>query len=363
MRLGIIGCGKISGAYLETLRRFPEVALVVCADSLPERADVVAREFGARVCSTSELVAAEDVDLVLNLTQPLAHAEVSLAALTAGKHVYSEKPLATNRSDGLRLLDEARRRGLRLGSAPDTFLGPAWQEARRSIDAGRIGRPLAANASFLCRGHETWHPDPEFYYQPGGGPILDMGPYYLTALVSLLGPVRSATGMARASFPERLIESEPKRGQSITVETETHVVGVLEFASGVVANIVTSFDLWAAESSLEIYGSEGTLRLPDPNNFRGDVLLRRGAGDDWERVDRSEASAGHGRGLGVADLCSAVRDARPHRAHGALAYHVLDALLAVLDAARHGHHAEVDSSCERPAPLPASDVQEWLDAH
>src|SRR5262249_34321774 len=249
-----------------------------------------------RACSVDDLLVDPEIELVLNLTIPVAHAEIALAAVEAGKSVYNEKPLTIELEDGRRLLERARAKGVRVGCAPDTFLGAGLHPCRKLIDDGAIGEPVAATAAMLCHGHEHWHPDPAFYYQPGGGPLFDMGPYYLTALVSLLGSVRRVTGSARASFAQRTITSKPRAGETIEVRVPTHTAAVLDFAAGPIATFVTSFDVWARENRIEIYGSEGTLAVPDPNNFGGPVHLRRAAAADWEEVLLTHCYADNSRG-------------------------------------------------------------------
>jgi predicted dehydrogenase len=358
--IGIVGCGYISGIYLQNLRRFGFVPVIACADVIRERAETRAAEYGVpRVCTTEELLADERVDIVLNLTTPEHHARVALAAVTAGKSVYNEKPLAIERADGQRLLDEARRRGVRVGCAPDTFLGGGLQTCRRLLDEDAIGAPVAATACMLIHGHEHWHPDPAFYYQHGGGPMFDMGPYYLTALVTLLGPVRRVTGSARASFPTRTIASAPQRGATIDVEVPTHVAGVLDFDCGAIATIVTSFDVWATTAPpIELHGSEGSLLVPDPNTFDGLVRLRRGREPEWQEIALTHGYRTNSRGIGVAEMALAMRDGRPHRAGGELALHVLEIMHAIHEAARDGRHVDLASTVERPAPLPAGE-RDW----
>jgi len=354
VRIGVVGCGTISDVYLRNCRRFAALEAVACADLDPARASAKAAAHGLAAMTVDGLLADPTVDVVLNLTVPVAHAAVSAAALAAGKAVYSEKPLATSREDGRRLVATAAAAGLRLGGAPDTFLGPGLQLCRRLLDAGEIGRPVAATAFMLAHGPEDWHPDPAFLYQPGGGPLFDMGPYYLTALVSLLGPVHAVAGSARASFPERVVGSAPKRGERIAVETPTHIAAVLDFEAGPIATMVTSFDVWAAEvPRIEIYGAAGTLSLPDPNTFGGPVRIRRAGEDGWREVPLPADAAENRRGIGLADLAAALRagDGRPHRASADLTFHVLDTMQAILEAAAGGRRIDLDSRCDRPAPL------------
>jgi len=267
LKAGIVGCGTISGQYVAELALRPAVELVRCADLEPERARRLEAEHGIPAApSTEALLADPEVELVLNLTVPAAHAEVSLAAVSHGKHVYSEKPVAVTLEDGRRVLEAAERAGVRVGCAPDTFLSGSLQACRRLVDEGAIGEPVAAVAFFAEHGHEAWHPAPDFYYEPGGGPLLDMGPYYLTALVSLLGPIARVAGSARASFPERVIGNGPRRGERIEVRVPTHVAGVVDFAGGAIGTLVTSFDVWGSTlPRIEVYGSEGSLSVPDPN--------------------------------------------------------------------------------------------------
>ena len=351
--IGVIGCGYISTTYLETLTAFPHLRVVGCADRLPDRAAARATAFGLPALAVDELLGHPDVELVVNLTIPAAHAEVALAAIEAGKSVYNEKPLAIAREDGRRILDAAAAAGVRVGAAPDTFLGAGLQTCRSLLDAGRLGQPVAATAFMLSPGHERWHPDPAFYYQRGGGPLFDMGPYYLTALVSLIGPIRRVTGAARASFPTRTVGSAPKRGEVIDVEVPTHVAAALEFASGPIATLVTSFDVWSSETpKLELYGSGGSLALPDPNTFGGPVRFRPAGADQWEEITIEHGYAANSRGLGVADMATAIRTGRPHRASGELAYHVLDVMHAIHEAAESGRHVEIHSEVERPEALP-----------
>lgn len=356
INIGIVGCGNISGIYLEAGQKFAILNIVACADIDLARAQAQAAKYGVpRACSVEELLADPTIEIVVNLTVPAAHAEVALAALAAGKSVYNEKPLAIERADAQRMLELAAAQSLRVGCAPDTFLGGGLQTCRALIDAGVIGTPVAASAFMMSHGPEGWHPNPDFFYQRGAGPMFDMGPYYLTALVSLLGPVRRVTGSAQISFAQRTITSQPLHGASITVATPTHVAGVLDFAGGAVATLVTSFDVWAAElPRIEIYGSLGTLSLPDPNTFGGPVRVRLAGEQEWREIPIAHGYTANSRGLGVADMAHAMREGRPHRASGQLAYHVLDLMHAFHDASREGRHIELASGCERPAALPAA---------
>jgi predicted dehydrogenase len=353
MKVGIIGCGNISSNYIKHMQMFRAVQVWAVADIDMQRASAKAAEHGiARVYTTQQMLADPQVDIVVNLTVPAAHAEISLAIINAGKHVYSEKPLATRREDGKAILEAARHKGMRVGCAPDTFLGGGLQTSRKLIDDGWIGRPVAAAAFFTGHGPEAWHPNPEFFYKFGAGPMLDLGPYYLTALVSLLGPIRRVTGSAQISFPQRRITSQPYDGTIIDVEVPTHVAGVADFANGVVGTLITSFDIWSATlPRIEIYGSEGTLSVPDPNVFGGPVLVRRMGAKDWTEMPLSHDDS-VGRGIGVADMATAIQSGRPHRASGELAYHVLDLMYAFQDASQQEQHVHITSAVERPAALP-----------
>jgi len=354
LNVGIIGCGNISGIYFKTCQKLDTTKITACADLLIERAQAKAKEFDIpKACSVDEILKDPAIDIILNLTIPKAHAEVAQAALKAGKHVYGEKPLATNRADGLKILEAAKRKKLRVGSAPDTFLGAGIQTCRKLIEDGWIGEPIAATAFMTCHGHEGWHPDPEFYYKVGGGPMLDMGPYYLTALVNLMGPVKRVSGATRVTFPNRLITSQPKYGTVIKVDTPTHIAGTFEFANGAIGTIITSFDVWAASlPRIEIYGTAGTLSVPDPNGFGGPIKLFRPGQPDWVEMPLAFGYADNSRGLGVADMAAAIQSGRPHRASGELAYHVLDVMLSFEDACTAGKYIELKSTCKQPAIFP-----------
>ncbi|OXM85478.1 Gfo/Idh/MocA family protein [Paenibacillus rigui] len=364
VRVGIVGCGKISGIYFKNCSQFSALEVTACADLNVARAQASAEEYGiAKACSVSELLADPDIDLIINLTIPAAHAEVCIQALEAGKHVYVEKPLAVTREEGQRILAVARQKGLLVGSAPDTFLGGGIQTCIKLIEDGWIGTPIAASAFMIGRGHEHWHPDPEFYYALGGGPMFDMGPYYLTALVAMLGPIARVTGSARISYPERTIMSEPKFGQTIKVETATHVAGVLDFHSGAIGTIITSFDAFGGSQlpRIEIYGSQGTLSVPDPNTFGGPVLLRRSDAKEFSEIPLTHGYAVNSRGLGVLDMAYAIRNGRLNRANGQLAYHILEAMHGFHDASEQGKHYLMQSTCEKPKAMPTGLVKGMLD--
>ena len=355
VKVGLAGCGNISGQYLENAKAFEAFDIVACADMVAERAQEQAKKYGvSKAYGLEEVLADPEVEIVLNLTPPKAHAEVALAAIAAGKHIYTEKPLGVTREEGARVLAAAKAKGVLVGGAPDTFLGASNQTCRKAIDDGAIGQPLAAASFFLGRGMEMWHPDPEFFYKPGAGPMLDLGPYSLTTLVSLLGPVRRVSGTATIGLPERLVTSEPKRGTRIKVEVPTTVIGVLDFANGAAGTVITSFDVWSqGYPFLEIYGTEGTLRIPDGTSmYSGPVQLLKGGADTWEELPLVNGYTDYNRGIGVADMAMAIRTGRPHRASGELTYHVLDIMQAFHDASEQGKHIILGSTCTQPKALP-----------
>lgn len=353
-KIGVIGCGNISGIYLKADKVFEILETAACADLVMEKAQAQAAQHNIpRACSVEELLADPEIEIVVNLTIPQAHSEVAQAIVASGKSVHNEKPLTITRAEGQSLLAAAQARGVRVGGAPDTFLGGGIQTCRKLIDDGWIGEPIAATAFMLCHGHESWHPAPAFYYKVGGGPMFDMGPYYLTALVNLVGPVKAVGGATRITFPTRTITSQPLHGAVIDVDVPTHVVGALEFANGAIGTIITSFDVWAHElPRIEIYGTEGTLSVPDPNTFGGPVRVRRMGATEWSVIPLTHGYAENSRGIGVADMAYGLRSGRPHRANGELAYHVLDIMHSIHDAAREGRRVPLESTCERPAALP-----------
>lgn len=356
IRIGVVGCGSISGAYLGMAKNFPVIEVVACADLELERARNKAAQFGVpRALDVDQLLKSPDVDLVLNLTIPKAHAEVALRAIENGKHVYNEKPLGLNRQEGQKLLDAARQKNVRIGCAPDTFMGAGIQTARQLLDDGVIGRPVGFTAFMLCPGHEHWHPDPDYYFQPGGGPMFDMGPYYLTALLNLLGPVKRCAGMASIAIPQRMITSKDKYGQIITVRTPDHICGLMEFHNGATGSIITSFatrfPTYNEQQPITIYGTEGTMRVCDPNNFDGPVHYRRKDDEDWVQAS-PQFVCGYGRSVGVADMAYALQNGRPHRANGQQALAVLDLMQGFLESSDSGRSHEPAGPYERPALMP-----------
>jgi predicted dehydrogenase len=351
--VGIVGCGTISGIYMKNCRTLPGLQLVACADVFPERAEAKAREHEINALSVDALLESKDVDLVIDLTIPAAHGLVNQRALEAGKHVYSEKPLAVTRAEGEATIALAERLGLRVGCAPDTFLGAGLQTCIGLIEQGVIGEPVAAVAFMAGHGPESWHPDPAFFYKRGAGPMFDMGPYYLTALISMLGPVSRISGAARKSFAERVATSDARKGERLPVEVPTHYASTLEFASGPVASLLISFDVWAHNlPRIEIYGSEGSLSVPDPNTFGGPVRIKLAGEADWREVPLTRGYTENSRGLGVSDMALAIREGRPHRASGQLALHVLDLMESSQEAYETAQYVKLRTTVARPAPMP-----------
>jgi predicted dehydrogenase len=360
-RVGVVGCGVVAHRYVEGSAAFDTFDVVACADLDGALAHAFGQAHGLEPEPVEALVASPELDVVLNLTPANAHAAVSSAALEAGKHVYTEKPLATSLADATALVAEAERRGVRIGCAPDTFLGGGHQTARALIDQGVIGQAVGGTATFMCPGHERWHPNPAFYYEVGGGPMLDMGPYYITDLVNLLGPVAQVAGFAVTPRKERIITSEARNGERIPVYVPTHVAGVMAFANGAVVQIAMSFDVAGHKHvPIEVYGTEGTLIVPDPNRFAGPVeYLKKGG--QFENCEVTAPYAdGNYRSLGVADLAHAIRSKRPHRANGSLALHVLEVMEAFHTAAETGRTVTITTATERPAPLSESLVDGQL---
>ncbi|MCY4019593.1 MAG: Gfo/Idh/MocA family oxidoreductase [Chloroflexi bacterium] len=362
LNVGLIGTGNIAPAYIRGCESFDIIKIIACADILVDRARAFAAEHGLAAYSVDNLLARDDIDIIVNLTIPATHADVSLQIIEAGKHVYSEKPLAINRADGAEVIHAAKSAGLRVGCAPDTFLGGGLQTVRKFIDDDIIGRPVAATAVFMAHGPEAWHPNAGIFYLKGGGPLFDMGPYYLTALVSLMGPVARVAGSARITFPERIATSEALMGQALPVEVNTHISSTLEFECGAIATVITSFDIWGHHlPPIEIHGEKGSLSAPDPNRFDGDVQALLGGAGEWVDVPLSH-TINIGRGAGVADMAYAIQSGRPHRASGDLAFHVLDIMCALEESAARGEHIQIESTLPQPTALPTG-LADWeLDA-
>ncbi len=364
MRVGLIGCGNISTVYFEAGRRFRDFHIVACADQDPARAEAAAALHAIpRVLDVADLPGDPEVDLVLNLTPPQAHTQVLQAAIAAGKHAYTEKPLGLSLAESTALLEQAGAAGVVIGCAPDTVLGAGLQTARKLIDDGWIGRPVSATAFMLCPGHESWHPDPAFYYAPGGGPLFDMGPYYLSALVTLLGPINQACAMTTAAATERIITSEARFGQTVPVAVPTHVSGTLAFESGALTTMIMSFDaVGHSLPHLEVHGTEGSLQVADPNTFGGPIRLKRRGADAFTEVPLSHAYASQSRGLGLAEMARAIREGREPRASARMALHVLDCIEALHRSASERAFVSLATRCPRPEPMPMNLLEGRVDS-
>lgn len=362
IRVGVVGVGNISTQYLKNAPNFAAMQIVALSDLDMERARARATEFNIpRACTVDELMKDKTIDAVLNLTIPKAHLEVAMQAIESGKHTFAEKPLGIDVAEGRRVIEAAAKKKLRIGCAPDTFMGAGIQTARKVIDDGAIGRPVAFTAFMMCRGHESWHPSPEFYYEVGGGPMFDMGPYYLTALLNMFGPIKRISGMASIAIPQRTITHKNKEGQpgpkfgtKIDVETPDHICGTIEFASGVMGTIVTTFATrfatYDGKQPITVYGTDGTLKVPDPNGFDGLVHIRREGEADWSEVPHAFPK-GYGRAVGLADMCSAIQHNRPHRASGEQAFAVLEAMAGFLESSKTGKTVVPTTKYERSAPM------------
>lgn len=353
LTIGVIGVGTISAQYFAELPKLPGLRLLAVADVNQARAAEVAAEQGVEALAVDALLADPRIDAVLNLTIPAAHVEIGMKALRAGKHVYGEKPLALDPAEAAPMLALAAELGLRVGSAPDTVLGTGIQTARQVLDSGAVGEPVAAAVHWSSPGHERWHPAPQFYYQPGGGPLLDMAPYYLSSLVTLLGPVLRVSGVATRSARERTIATGPSAGTLIPVDVDTHVSAILEHAGGATSTVTVSFDVWASRAPLfELYGTSGTIAVPDPNRFSDAVEVWTTQAPEWREVPVSAGYEDAGRGFGLADMAHAIETDRPHRASGELAFHVLEIMDAVLRASHEHRVIELTSTASRPEPVP-----------
>jgi predicted dehydrogenase len=367
LRLGVLGCGVISDTYLTRAGEFEGLEVVACADIDQKRAQAQASRYSVKALDPEALIASPDIDLVINLTPPTAHAAIGRAVLAAGKHLYAEKPLGVTLEEGRELVAAAAAAGRRIGCAPDTFLGGGHQNARRLVDQGAIGRPVAGTIAFMNHGMEDWHPNPTFFYQPGGGPVLDIGPYYVTALVNLIGPVRRVCAFAARAFEERIVTAEPRYVERVPVEVQTHVAGTLEFACGAIVTVTVTWDVWAERPyQLNLYGTEGSLLLPDPNFFGGATAISR-KGSPFEPVEpqglayakanrptRRGTEVADYRIIGVVDMARAIQEGRPHRCSGELALHVLEVLTALERSAQEGAAVPIETPCSRPEALTAA---------
>lgn len=361
MRVGLVGCGNISTQYLASLQRLPNLRLASVTDPVATAADRVAAEQGVPARALDDVLADPDVEVILNLTPPQVHAPLTVQALEAGKHVYLEKPFAVTAVEAETMMAAANVSGRRIGSAPDTVLGTGIQTARRLIDDGEIGRPIAATAFMMSPGHESWHPNPGFYYLRGGGPLLDMGVYYLTALVTLLGPIAEVSAMSSRLRTERLVpESGPRAGEVLPVEIDTYVAATLRHDSGAISTLIVSFDTIASQlPRIEVYGSAASLDVPDPNQFANPVGISRNRQEPFAYVSDLGGYPDAGRGYGLADMARAIRDGAPHRQSAELGFHVHEVMERIAEASEAGSTVQVVSRCERPAAVPAGSRPEF----
>ena len=357
-QVGIVGAGVIARQYLDTLRPASGVRIAAVADLDPARAAAAAAGVpGCRALAVAELLADPHVEVVLNLTIPAAHAEVALAAIAHGRHVYGEKPLAGTLAEAVRMTDAAAAAGVRLGGAPDTVLGTGVQTARAAVDGGRIGRPVSASAVWISGGHESWHPQPDFYYREGGGPLLDMGPYYITSLVHLLGPVAAVSGASSRAREERVIGAGPRAGERVRVEVDTHLTGILHHASGAISTVTMSFDGVRSQAApIEVHGGEGSLVVPDPNDFAGDVRLH-GRDGSGRTLAPAAGYVDAGRGIGLIDFAAGAA-----RAGGAMALHVLEIMTVLGASASSGRREQLTTTVERPPLVPLTPASTWRNA-
>ncbi len=385
VKVGLIGCGVISAIYIENAQNFKSYEIVACSDLINERAVDRAEKYGIpRVCTNQDIYDDPEIEVVLDLTNPQSHAEVNLGALEAGKHVWCEKPLAVDLEDGLKTIELAKKKNLRVGCAPDTFLGGRMQMVRKIVDDGWLGNIIGGTATMLIPGHELWHPGPDFYYKKGAGPLFDMAPYYITALLSTLGPVKSISGAIATTYKQREIKCEPLKGQLMDVEVPTHVSGILQFENGAIVNLIVTFDVWDSKlPRLELYGTEGTLSIDDadpyggPNTFEGPIkfrtkdesdwlgfptqIPRRPEATEWPRIPTLFQYNSNSRGVGLADLTTALQSGRVHRASGEMAYHALEVMHGILISADTEKNYNPKSSFERPAPMVANLPEFTLD--
>ena len=373
MGIGIIGCGNISTAYLKLAPLFKALEVRAVADINADAAAAQAAAFNVRAETVDGLLAADDIDMVVNLTIPAVHYEVTCKILNAGKHAYSEKPLVLTLDEATSLRALADAKGLRVGSAPDTFLGGAHQRARQAIDENGIGRIIGGTCHVMNHGMEHWHPNPDFFYQPGAGPVLDLGPYYITNLVQLIGPVKSVAAMTAATFSERTIANGPRLGETVSVNTPTNLHALLEFQNGAIVTLGASWDIWAhRHKEMELYGETGSLYIPDPNFFGGDVhqIAPDGASSGLDfadhpfGVENMQDSRGIGRAnyrcAGLADMATAIQEGREHRCNLDLAVHVVEVMTSILKAGETRAWVDMKTTCDRPAPLTADDAHALL---
>lgn len=370
--IGVIGCGNISASYMRLAPLFRGIEMRACADLNPEASASRATEFGLRAATIDDLLVADDIDIVVNLTVPQSHFAVSKRAIEAGKHVYSEKPFVLSADEGAELARISGAKGLRVGSAPDTFLGGSHQLARHLIDSGAVGKVTSGACFVQSPGMEMWHPNPDFFFKPGGGPVLDLGPYYVSNLVQLLGPVRRVCAMSSSGSDFRVIGSQSRQGERIKVETPTTIHAAMQFHSGAQITFCASWDVWQhGHGSMELYGQEGTLHVPDPNFFSGEVRLTRKSAfvnvpgfdhpfSEPNAVDGSGAPQANYRCAGLADMAQGILEGRPHRCSLEFALHVVDVIISILRSGETGQFVDIATNCERPAALEADDAAALL---
>jgi predicted dehydrogenase len=353
MNIGIIGCGNIFDQYMSNAPRFEHIQISVCASRGMDSARAKAEQYGLQAMTVDELIHFPDIGMIINLSIPEVHAELTLRALNAGKHVFSEKPLGVTLKEARQILDTAEAKGLRVGCAPDTILGDSHQACRKLLDEGAIGDVLSGTAFMMSQGPEAWHPNPGFFYQFGGGPMLDIGPYYITALINFLGPVKSVAARTRNTFPERTAGHESIKGQKIPVEVPTHYAGVLEFECGALITCVMSWDVWNHDHTpIELYGTEGSLQMSDPNMFGRALKIATGHEPFAELPQPPARFADRNRLVGAAEMADAISAGRPHICSGEMAFHALEVMYAFEESSRNGGLVEIQSRCERPALLP-----------
>lgn len=348
LKIGIIGCGSISSTYFKNLEDLEELSIIACADIDLERARSIGKQFDvSKIYTVKELLNDKDIDLVVNLTVPKAHYEISREIIRSKKHLYSEKPLAIDRKEGNELINSAKEQGVLVGCAPDTFLGTGIQTGIKFINERVIGDPIAGSISMFTAGHERWHPSPGFFYLKGGGPVFDMGPYYLTALIAILGPVKMVSSLSKRTYDHR--SSAIHTDMKFPVEIDTHVSGILEFHNGAIVSLTMSFDVWGSEMPrIEIYGTQGTISLPDPNQFDGPVKIKVGT-SKW--TENKLVNTGPGRGIGIIEMSAAIRENRYSRVDGSLANHVLDIMQSLEESSDSGSSINIGSSCKKPDPV------------
>ena len=368
--VGVIGCGNISSAYFRLAPMFKGIEMRACADINMAAAEAQADAFSLRAMSVDDILASDDIDIVVNLTIPAAHKDICVAALDAGKHVYSEKPFGLSAEEGTMILSKAKAAGLRVGSAPDTFLGGSHQLARKLIDDGAIGPVTSGTAVVQSPGMESWHPNPDFFFLPGAGPVLDLGPYYISNLVQLLGPVAAVQAVSSTPRKTRVIGNGAREGEEVPVKTPTTIHSTLQFHSGAVITMLTSWDVWSqSHGNMELYGESGTLYLPDPNFFGGEVKVT----DKGDMVDApawdhpfsvpNDGDHANYRAAGLSDMAMAIQEGRPHRCSAEFAHHVVDVMASILTAGETGQRLEIGTTCERPAPLDGAAARALMSAN